>query len=89
MTLGKSANVTLYVTPASGFALSEGKVLNCDNLGETVTSGVWFKKVNSTGKGDIREVCQCQPVCHTSQSLPFRGLVAMSSPEPFNGIVRL
>ena len=26
---------------------------------------------------------------HDGWALPFRGLVAMSSPEPFNGIVRL
>ena len=32
MTSGKSANVKLYVPPGSSFALSEGKVVTCDNL---------------------------------------------------------
>ena len=32
MTSGKSANVKLSVPPGSSFAVSEGKMVTCDNL---------------------------------------------------------
>ena len=41
------------------------------------------------GGGDCVGGCGGVFVSGSGSALPFRGLVAMSSPEPFNGIVRL